>query len=115
MIAEKYNRGCDSIEVEVNLGYGSEVRGAELRRYYFGTSGEWRTANPLWAPDTSDRVYNGLSGRTYRFTWDDTWPDNFWVVASNVGRGSSRGERKTVIRLLDNSGDTVREIEIAPY
>jgi hypothetical protein len=64
-------------------------------------------------------IADGLSGASARFTWDASWPDNSWLVASDVGSGSgsgsSRGDRKTNIRLLDGAGNIVREIEIVPY
>jgi hypothetical protein len=116
MIAEeRRDRRCGSIQVEVNLGHGRRIADAEIQRYYYGTRGEWRRANAAWAPDRTETISDGLSDTGTRFTWDASWPDNYWMVASDVGSGSSRGDRKTNIRLLDAAGDIVREIEIVPY
>lgn len=106
---------CDKIEVKVNLGYGSTVAAAELDRHYYGTSREWRQANPTWEPNYQNSLTDGLSGSTRRFVWDENWPNNYWLIATDVGSGSSRGDRKTNIRLLDSAGEVIREIEIVPY
>ena len=72
-------------------------------------------AQSAWWPDYNRLVRDGLSGYTHELTWDAVWPDNQWLVADGVGSGSTYGDRKTVITLLDGDLNLIREIEVVPY
>ena len=114
---ESGNVSCDRIQLSVNLGQGIEVTGAEIERQYYSLSeGRWQKANSTapWSPDMSAYFVDGLSGYTRIFTWHDIWPDNYFVVAENVGDGASYGDRKTVVRLKTGDGTIFREIDIVP-
>ena len=114
---EYYDKSCDEVVVRVNLGEGTgDVVSATIQRMYYSISnGEWLPLQSAWYPDYNRIVSDGLTGYTRIFTWDDVWPENYWIVGDNVGSGSNLGDRKTVIRLLDGSLNLLREIEIVPY
>ncbi len=113
----EYNdRSCDELKLRVNLGAEVDVVSATVQRMYYSTAnGEWRPAQSAWWPDHNRLVGDGLSGHTHALTWDDVWPDNYWLVADGIGSGSSYGDRKTVIRLIDGDLNEIREIEVVPY
>ena len=113
---DKDNRSCDALKMRVNLGEEHSVVSARVQRmYYSSVNGEWRAAQPAWWPDHNHLVSDGLSGHSHELIWDAVWPDNYWLTAERVGSGSSYGDRKTVISLLDGSLNVIREIEVVPY
>ena len=113
---EYHDRSCDELKLRVNLGAESSVVSAMVQRMYYSTAnGEWRPAQSAWWPDHNRLVRDGLSGYTRELTWDDVWPDNYWMVADGVGSGSNYGDRKTVISLIDGDLNLIREIEVVPY
>ncbi|PXF60271.1 MAG: hypothetical protein C4B58_00045 [Deltaproteobacteria bacterium] len=113
---EYYDKSCDEVVVRVNLGEeAGDVVDATIQRMYYTTSNsEWLPLQSAWYPDNNQSVPDGLTGCTRIFTWDDVWPENYWLVGENVGSDHDE-DRKTIIRLLDGSLNLLREIEIVPY
>ena len=114
---EHADRSCDSVTVRANLGYGQVPFDAEIERQYFTTARGWRKANGSapWGPDDVRVDFDGLTGFTVEFEWDAVWRDDYWLAADGVGSGSSYGDRRTIIRLLDAAGQPLRQIEVVPY
>jgi hypothetical protein len=114
VIGEPRNMSCDAVSLNINLGADQDVPRAEIQRYYYGASGEWRPAKAVWNPDRVEYQWTGLSGRSRYFLWDRRWEENNWLSAHEVGAGATRGDRKTVIRLRDAAGNIIRVIQIVP-
>jgi hypothetical protein len=110
------DKACDKIEMEVNLGNNVIVSDAVIQRWGYkdwnGTK-KWGQITSTWKPNSIRKIPTNLSGETRSFIWDSVWPDNYWVVADNVGAGKSE-DRKTRIILTLMSGSN-REIQIVPY
>lgn len=59
-----------------------DVVSATIQRMYYTTSnGEWLPAQSVWYPDYNQIVSDGLTGCTRIFTWDDLWPENYWLAS----------------------------------
>ena len=82
---EYFDRSCDELKLRVNLGAEANAVSATVQRmYYSDANGEWRPAQSAWWPDHNRLVRDGLSGYTHELTWDDVWPNNYWLVADGV-------------------------------
>jgi hypothetical protein len=72
-----------------------------------------------WSPDSPSEILSpadtGLSGNTYRFRWQEAWPDNYRFVSTNLG--GTQPERKTRFDVEFNrfGGGHRRRIEISPF
>lgn len=108
------NTTCDALAVQVKLGTNHQIASAEVERFYYGAAGVWRSARGVWHPNLSQDRDEGLSGGTKYFFWGRSWENQHWLAAHNVGEGAGYGDRKTVIRLKNRAGATVRVIEPVP-
>jgi len=112
---DSHDRRCDAVFLRLALGSDDPATMAEIQRYYYTHRSGWQSANPVWRPNTSGEERVSLSGRSLWFRWDRVWPDDYWLVAKDVGSDATRGDRKTVIRLMDSRGLLVRQVEVAPH
>lgn len=109
---------CDKVQLRVQTGdSGSEVVSAEIERQYYGAEGRWKKMNATapWAPDKVHLIDDGLTGSSKAYLWDGSWLDANWLVADEVGAGSTAGDRRTVVRLMDSTGQVVRSVIVAAY
>ncbi len=95
------NSDCDAIELDLRLGDGVSITAARLSSYRRGGKGPWEKEVDASA-DKFEQLTEGLSGASYRATWNAGWPDGRrWVMAS--GKGGSRMRTEFELTMTDGS------------
>lgn len=106
------NRSCDKVRLRYADGSSQEILNAKAKRYWYDTDDHrWEEISNLISDQIlAERLLPGHSGRKTRITWDEAWPEDYWLSAK--GLTSPHPLRRTVFTLT--SADQQINIEVLP-